>query len=38
MESKSHVTEVVQKTRLELENDDITEAEMNESMRVSLLL
>lgn len=34
MKGKSHVTEVVQKTRLELENGEITEAEMNESMRV----
>lgn len=37
MENKSHTTEVMQKTRIELENGDITNAEMDEAIRVSAI-
>jgi hypothetical protein len=35
MESKSHTTEIMQKTRIELENGDISSEEISESIRVS---
>jgi hypothetical protein len=34
MESKSHTTEVMQKTRIELENGDISTEEIDDSIRV----
>lgn len=38
MESKSHTTEIMQKTRIELENGDISTEEIDESIRVRSLL
>ena len=35
MENKSHATEIMQKTRLELENGDITNEEIDSAIRVS---
>lgn len=35
MENKSHATEIMQKTRLELENGDITSEEIDSAIRVS---
>jgi hypothetical protein len=35
MQNKSHMTEVQQKTRMELENGDVSEEELEESIRVS---
>jgi hypothetical protein len=37
MENKSHMTEMMQKTRIELENGDISDEEKNEAIRVSKL-
>jgi hypothetical protein len=34
MENRSHMTEVQQKTRMELENGDVSEEEMEEAIRV----
>ena len=34
MENKSHATEIIQKTRLELENGDITNEEIDAAIRV----
>ena len=34
MENKSHATEIMQKTRLELENGDISDAEIDNAIRV----
>jgi len=36
MGNKSHATEIMQKTRLELENGDISDEEIERSIRVSL--
>jgi hypothetical protein len=35
MENKSHATEIMQKTRIELENGDISGQEIDDSIRVS---
>ena len=35
MENKSHATEIMQKTRLELENGDISDQEIDDAIRVS---
>jgi hypothetical protein len=37
LENKSHMTEMMQKTRIELENGDISDEEKNEAIRVSKL-
>jgi hypothetical protein len=34
MENKSHMIEIMQKTRIELENGDITDEEKDEAIRV----
>jgi hypothetical protein len=34
MENKSHATEIMQKTRLELENGDISDSEIDDAIRV----
>ncbi len=36
MENKSHATEIIQRTRLELENGDISKDEIDAAIRVSL--
>jgi hypothetical protein len=35
MENKSHATEIMQKTRIALENGEVSVAEQDESIRVS---
>jgi hypothetical protein len=37
MENKSHMIEIMQKTRIELENGDITDEEKDEAIRVRML-
>ena len=36
MENKSHATEIMQKTRIALENGEVSKAEQDDSIRVSL--
>jgi hypothetical protein len=36
MANKSHATEIMQKTRIELENGDISKKEQDEAIRVSI--
>ena len=38
MENRSHTTEIVQKTRLELENGDISAQEIDDAIRVRILV